>query len=210
MKTSNKFTVLGAAAVIAIGVTGVAAAGLANSHSMNLRLPDGAIAQIRYAGETPPEVRIQPVEFAVPAAYAEPFAEWPPFAQMQRMEAQMQRELVALETLPLLADSVAADPEGMPPLAGGAVPPGVEGYTVVMTSTPQGVCTRTIEFGGGTADRPPTVLTRASSGCGADSAGPQHSPGLQSVKSLPDRSDEGRAPAPAAGQGYLYKVSFAP
>lgn len=63
----KKLALVAAAVVGAAGLTGVAAAAILNSHVMRIQLPDGATAQIRYFGDTPPEVRVEPA--AVPLAW---------------------------------------------------------------------------------------------------------------------------------------------
>src|ERR1700753_2191885 len=87
MKASKTPFLIGAAAI----------AQIKHSHVLQVRLPDGTLEEIRYAGDTPPVVRLQPGW--APAAYAWPadaFGADSPFLALERISAQMDREAAAL------------------------------------------------------------------------------------------------------------------
>ena len=76
---------LGGLATAALAGTAVAADHAV--HVMNVAMPDGSVAHVRYIGDTPPQVRFVPIAVrAVPVAMIDPG-----FAAMDRMMAAMER-----------------------------------------------------------------------------------------------------------------------
>ena len=135
MKARKTPLLVGAAAVAAIGLAGAAVAEIQHRHVMQVRLPDGTLEEIRYTGDTPPVVRLQPGW--APVAYAWPQDVLPaeaPFAMLERLSAQMDREAAALlqqvrsEPGPLMDG-----PGGLTEVDIGKLPPGVSGSSVVST-----------------------------------------------------------------------------
>lgn len=163
---------LAAAAVVgAAGLTGVAAAAIQNSHTITIQLPDGATAHIRYFGDTPPEVRVEPMAGFAPLSWGGPdigLAD-PAFTQLRQAIAEMNRQadLMLAESQDLL--DAAPQPSGLQHANLGNLPPGVTGYSVVSTLTPKGVCSRSVEYRS-SADGRPQVVTRTSGDCGDESA----------------------------------------
>jgi len=128
---------------------------------LDVRLPDGSHAQIRYAGDTPPLV-----SFASPApvlAGLSPASDlfWPasPFAAPDLLLAGI----------------------GAPPL-------GAQGYSMVSTLSGDGLCTRSIEYRAFGDGRPPQVVTRTSTSCMTEEEQPEPPPrsGLTAVSSSLD------------------------
>jgi hypothetical protein len=60
-------------------------------HVLNVRLPNGQVEQIRYTGDVAPTVVLAP-----DAAMAPAFGPGSPFAMMERMSAEMDRQAAAL------------------------------------------------------------------------------------------------------------------
>lgn len=173
---------LAAAAVVgAAGLTGVAAAAIQNSHTMTIQLPDGATAHIRYFGDTPPEVRVEPTAVFAPLAWGGPgigFAD-PEFAQLRRAIAEMDRQadLMLAESQHLMDAPLQAS--GLLQADLSKLPPGATGYSVVSTLTPKGVCSRSVEYRA-SSDGRPQVVTRTSGDCGDGSAASDLAPASRS------------------------------
>jgi hypothetical protein len=165
-------------AVVAIGLAGGAAAAVVNhTHVLTLRLADGTREQIFYVGDTPPQVRMQPVQgaFAAFPAAAGPFGYDPAFAELQRLSAQMDREAAAMLTAPMLGGPVLGSPMlsgsgGLMTVDLGKLPPGVHGYSMVSTMSGGKVCTRATEYGAADGSGAPREVTRVSGDCGASAA----------------------------------------
>ena len=164
---------VGAAAVAAIGLAGAAVAEIQHRHVMQVRLPDGTLEEIRYTGDTPPVVRLQPGW--APVAYAWPqdvLASEAPFAMLERLSAQMDREAAALlqqarsEPGPLIDGPLMDGSGGLTEVDIGKLPPGVSGYSVVSTVNGGKVCTRTVQYGRVGASGEPRAVTRVSGDCG--------------------------------------------
>ncbi|MBW9051666.1 hypothetical protein [Rhizobium mesosinicum] len=137
---------MGAAVIAAAELAGPAAAETiahksANTHVLVVRLPDGSIEQIRYAGERPPQVRIdgQPE----PGLF-DPF--WPsaPFADLDRISAAIDREAAAV--LQQAGSMMLASPGNLTTIGLGELPAGVRGYSMVSTISGNGVCTRSVRY----------------------------------------------------------------
>src|SRR3954454_15281903 len=101
-------TLLAGAASIGIAISGAASAQTA--HVMNVAVPGGGIAQIRYFGDVPPQIVFAPAPAAFPASSGEAFGAWmpvssmfgpgfgsaSPFAVMDRIAAEMDRRAAAI------------------------------------------------------------------------------------------------------------------
>jgi hypothetical protein len=163
----KKLALAAAAVVGAAGLTGVAAAAIQNSHVMTVQLPDGATAHIRYFGDTPPEVRVEPTAGFAPLAWAGPAIGFagPDFASLRQAIAEMDRQadLMLAESQDFLAASPQAS--GLLQADLGKLPPGTTGYSVVSTLTPKGICSRSVEYRA-RGDGQPQVITRTSGDCG--------------------------------------------
>ena len=87
------------AGLASLAVAGAAlAADAPRFHTMNVNLPDGAVAQVRYSGDVAPTVTIAraPAQgWADPAGVLAGF-DPAPFAALDRMAAEMDREAAAM------------------------------------------------------------------------------------------------------------------
>src|SRR5690242_8690057 len=144
---------------------GLATAALAGSavaaehavHVMNVAMPDGSVAKVRYVGDTPPQIRVVPVRVApmMPVAMIDPG-----FAAMDRMmvamDAQadaMMRQAAMLQQMPAGAPLQHADMR--------TVPGGTVSYSYVST-TSSGGCTQTVRAtSNGSSDQPQVIRTSA-------------------------------------------------
>lgn len=160
---------VGVAAAAIAGSSGLAVAQSPDSHVMTIRLPAGGTEEIRYAGNTPPQI----VFAARPASSAnlDPlpalFGSESPFAMMARISAEMDREAAAmLAQADSLATQAQSNPTRLTEAALRSLPPGSASYSFVSTMSGNGVCTKSVEItstGNGTA---PRVVSRNSGNCG--------------------------------------------
>jgi hypothetical protein len=91
MPTIKKSFLAGTAALALAGSCGLALAGAPERHEMTVRLPDGGTARIEYTGNVPPKVTFARNPFAVSF-----FGAGSPFAELDRISAQMDREMAAM------------------------------------------------------------------------------------------------------------------
>jgi hypothetical protein len=143
MRTTRIALFTGIATIILAGIAGMAEAQTPEAHVMTLRLPDGRVEQIRYIGDVPPTVVV------APDAVATSFAPASPFALLQQMSADMQRQEAAMfQTINALT---------MP--NGG-------GFGMIPVLSGPGVCARSVQItftGNGQA---PHVVSRTAGDCG--------------------------------------------
>jgi hypothetical protein len=166
------------AGVALLGAAGLAAAASNDAHVLNIRLPDGSVEQIRYAGDTPPQVRL--------AAPAPAFIVYNPFAEMARISAAMDRQeaMMMQQAASLEAN---AGPHGLMQADVSRLPTGVQGFSMVSTLSGNGVCTQSVQYTSTGDGKPAKVLTKTSGDC---SAAPHAQPGMGAVPV------QTRAPAP--------------
>jgi hypothetical protein len=167
-----------AAAVAAAGAAGAAAAQIVKYHEMNVLSPDGAVAHIRYAGDTPPQIRFEQV--ATPTAFEQAFA-GSPFGDIERISAAMDQQAAALFNM-------ANGPDMFADLAPGAIqarlaqlPPGTQGYSVFSVSSGGKTCTEQMSYGYDGHGQP-QVHRVASGACDTAAAAPSASPAPLHVK----------------------------
>ena len=95
----------------AAGLAGASAGELARTHVLTVRLPDGSIEQIRYLGDRPPQIHWtqDPAPLFWPGIERVDMNS--PFAALDRMSAEMDREAQALlNQTARLQDSALASP----------------------------------------------------------------------------------------------------
>jgi hypothetical protein len=141
-----------------LGAAGLAAAAGNDAHVLNLRLPDGSVEQIRYTGDTPPQVRV--------AQPAPAFIVFNPFAEMERISAAMDRQeaMMMQQASSLEAGAV---PRGLMQVNVGGLPAGVEGFSMVSTVSGNGVCTQSVQYTSTGDGKPAKILTKSSGDCSA-------------------------------------------
>ena len=143
MRPSRTVLLAGAAALGLTGMAHFAQAEPANTHVMTVQLPNGAVEQIRYTGDVPPEVILAPDAAAFES----------PFTVLERMSALMDRQAEAM----LRAVSTMAAQPLYPPTteaAFGRLPPGAS------------VCMQSVEITYTGNGQPPHVVTRSAGECG--------------------------------------------
>jgi hypothetical protein len=156
MRLSRTVLLAGVAALGLAGVAGMAEAQTSNTHVMTVQLPNGAIEQIRYVGDVPPQVVVVPNAVSFES----------PFAALEQMTALMNRQAEAmLRSVRTMA--MQPVPVPMTEAAFGPAAPG------------PGVCMRSVQItytGNGEA---PHVVSRTAGDCGPSggSAVPAELPG---------------------------------
>lgn len=173
------------ASVTLAALTGAAALAASGpqAHVLIVRLPNGAVEQIRYFGDTPPKVVLSRAPMAVEAlGPAAMFGPNSPFAEMDRMSAAMDRQMAAMmaQAHAMQANALqshglagAAGPGGLQQVAVGSAPAGSESFSTVSTISGGHACTKSVEVVGQGAGKPPQVISKTSGDCGrAASASP--------------------------------------
>lgn len=166
MRLTRTTVLAGGAALLVAGTAAVAADKL---HKMEVALPDGATAQIEYAGDVAPKVTVEPADPQARAAF-DPFAELDRMAyEMQARHQAMMQQLAALQQA--AAQGGAAGP-GQVAFAGN-LPAGAH-FSYVSSTTDARGCTQTVQYSSDGTGAEPRV-TRASAG-NCDSAAREAAP----------------------------------
>jgi hypothetical protein len=149
------------------GVACVALAGTVAARTLTLQLPDGTTEQIDYAGDVAPRVSFTPPQIIDGA-----FGPNSPFALMQQISAQMDREADAMMHQ---MQAIAAQPltgPGQPiQVDMTKLPPGTQSYSFVSTLSPSGVCSQSTEIIAKGPGQKPQVITHRSGNCGTAAGG---------------------------------------
>lgn len=148
---------------------------------MTVQLPGGGFEEIRYTGDVPPQVRVEPIA----AAPAIPWIDPTPFAELDRISAAMDRQAALLLRQAALLNSPNANLVDTAALA--QLPAGSREYSFFSTASGSGVCTRSMEMTA-TGDGPPKVVTHSSGNC-APAGGAGSAAGLPVTRPPPSRSD---------------------
>lgn len=160
---------LGACAVLALaGLAGAAAAAvIQNSHVLTVQLPDGSTAHIRYFGDTPPQVRVDPAQGFSPADWPGPIGLIDPaFPAVDRAMAEMDRQAdLMFAQAQRMASAAPAGRDGLVRADFGQLPPGATGYSFISTVSSNGACTRSVEYRS-TGKGQPQVISKTSGDCG--------------------------------------------
>jgi len=159
------------AAAGAMLVTGAAVAA-EKYHVMNVALPDGSVAQVRYQGDVAPRIVIAdtPIQHI---SLADPFAGMDRmFAAMEMQHQQMMQRVAQMQAQ--MADAVqqAQSQTRTVSAADGAVAPanGVVQYSFVSTTSGNG-CTTSVQWRSDGSGAQPQVYKTSSGECGAKPEG---------------------------------------
>ena len=147
---------IGGLATAALAGTAVAAEHAV--HVMNVAMPDGSVAKVRYVGDTPPQVRVVPVRAVrmVPVAMIDPG-----FAAMDRMMAAMDAQADAMMRQAAMMQQMPATGAPLQHADVQKLPAGTVRYSYVST-TSSGGCTQTVRTtSDGSSDQPQVIRTSA-------------------------------------------------
>nr|WP_294510743.1 hypothetical protein [uncultured Rhodopila sp.] len=182
MRLSQTVLLAGAAA---LGMAGLANAQTSATHVMTVQLPNGAIEQILYSGDVPPQVVVVPNA----ASFGSPFA------ALEQMSALMQRQA---EAMLRSARAMAMQPMPVPmtEAAFGRVSPG------------SGVCMRSVQITyAGNGERP-HIVSNTAGDCGAPAgvAVPTELP-APAAPAMPARPRTIEVKAGSPDQGLVHRVA---
>lgn len=184
------------------GVAAVALAGTALAHTLTVQLPGGATEYVQYSGDIAPQISFGTIPIAAGPSSA--FGPNSPFALMQQISAQMDRETAAMmneiNQLQSAAFSSFANPGPTMQAAMTNVPPGTQSYSFVSTLSPSGVCSQSMQITSNGPGQKPQIVTHSSGNCGAMGVG-----GPTSVAA----PDESPATAPVQPQAHSYQANAA-
>ncbi|MGO4169111.1 hypothetical protein [Novosphingobium sp. YAF33] len=180
MRMPSRTYLFGAAALALLGA-GVAEAATARLHTMNVDAPDGSQIQVRYFGDTAPQVEVVPVEAAAEAGDAgDGGVMADPFMAMARISAAMDAHMDAMMQQAALVQRHAAQmqqqavagghAQGAPGvILAGDMPAGSH-VTYYSSSTDARGCTRSASYSSDGSGAAPKMTQAASDGCDAAGA----------------------------------------
>lgn len=179
MRFTRNMLIAGAAAVALAGAA--IAAKEANTHVLSIALPDGSIEQVHYSGDVAPKVVMVPAASIAPTAFFDAtFGPDSPFAAMDRISEQMNRQA---EAMLRQAATMAAQPDGAD------MPAGSFHYTMVSTSSGGKGCSQSVQVTSAGEGQQPKVIRTSSGDCSAVAASgatpavaPNAVPGAAEVK----------------------------
>lgn len=164
MRIVRNALLAGSAALMLSGVFAFAAAQDPSTHVMTVRLPGGGVEQIRYSGDIPPKVVVDPfddvADVGSPVGFFDPYA---PFAAMERISAQMDQQMAAMMRE---ANAVAANPAEAMEIDAGKLPPGAQSYSFVSNMNGNMFCARSVEITSRGDHQKPQVVSRSYGNCG--------------------------------------------
>lgn len=174
MRPLHIATLAGASAIALAGLAGWAVAEINDAHTLDVRLPDGSLAHIRYVGDTPPAVSFAPAPMALsilsPASDA--FGHGSPLAALEQISQAMDRQADAMLREAGAQSRLAFTGSDLMRVDVGKLPPGAQGFSMVSTLPGDGVCTRSVEYRSQGGGKPRQVVTRTSGACTADEKRP--------------------------------------
>ncbi len=183
MRTTRLTLLTGSAAIALAGFATIAPAATPEAHVLTLRLPGGQVEQVRYAGDVPPTVVL------APQSVVTSFAPAAPFALLQQISADMDRQAAALfANMTMLPSS------------------GFGGFGLVPVMSGPGVCSRSIQITFAGTGQAPQVVSHTSGDCGPAPAGaaPAALPNVPAPVRVPAVI---RAKADSPWQGLIHPVS---
>jgi hypothetical protein len=163
-------------------------------NTMNVALPDGSVAQIRYRGDVAPRIAVVPVDSRRVAAFD-------PFAQMDRQFAAMRaRHAAMMRQIAELHQQARAGQPGQVVVSSN-LPAGSYSYTVVSTTSRNG-CSQTVRWSSDGSGEEPRITRTSAGDCGAVQksapAVPVAAPAKPEAPAIPARVLERQARMPAA------------
>ncbi|HXQ10921.1 MAG TPA: hypothetical protein VN805_07975 [Caulobacteraceae bacterium] len=158
---------LGVATIGLIGAVAYAA-DAPQTHVLTIPLPGGGVEQIRYSGNVAPTVMFRQGSPAA-AAWANPFGAGSPFAMLDRIQAEMDRQMAAMLQHRMIMPTMPQIRGGpLQQVTAGAPPAGAQqSYSMVSTFSGGHACTESVEVTSQGAGQPPKVVRQSSGDCGA-------------------------------------------
>jgi len=196
MRNVRTAILVGVAAIAVAALSGVAAARDLNTHVMTVEVPGGGVAEIRYTGDVPPQVVFSPAPTTLSAftPFGAFFGSAPPFTELERISAAMDREAASLmRQAELLARAPALGANQVIETGLRSLPPGTTSYTMMSTWSGNSVCSQSIEITSPANGGQPRVVSRSSGNCGSapSSAAPIGTPTVPAPTHRPDMIETG-------------------
>ncbi len=193
MRTSAKLLLAGAGALAAARA---ALAAADPRHLLDVALPDGTIAHVHYVGDVAPRVMVAPA--AAPIA----FAMADPFAMMDRIAFDMDRQMDAmLRQAAALSRATPADQGRLREAALKQLPSGTVSYSVTSYASGDGAsCSQSVQVTSLGSNQAPRVKRQSSGDCTAMNSR-RATPAVQQAKPAapgltPVSLDRAKVPAP--------------
>ena len=190
MRARHTTILAGCAALAIAGLYEHATAGSVlpqQAHVLTFQLPDGEVEQISYSGNVAPGISISPVPAPFAAFTSDvPAVEQAPFADFDRIEAQMDQQINdMMKQNQLLAAQPFLGLDGtsgqLTQAALGKLPAGTSSYLMVSTLSPKGECTRTVQISAPTGGGVQNVVSKSSGDCSGEPALTVAAPAVQSA-----------------------------
>ena len=162
MRTATKLLLAGAGLVAAAGA---AVAASDKAHVMNVALPDGSVAHIRYVGDVAPRIVVAPPADAMPVA----FVAADPFAMFDRISWEMDRQMGAMLQQASALSAFAPGPDGkLSEAALKTLPAGTVSYSFASYSSGNGAnCSQSVQVTSLGQNQAPKVERQSSGDCSA-------------------------------------------
>jgi hypothetical protein len=169
---------IGGLATAALAGTAVAADHAV--HVMNVAMPDGSVAKVRYVGDTPPQIRFVPVQAVsmVPVAMVDPS-----FAAMDRMFAEMDAQADAMMRQAAMLSQMPATGSPLQHADMKTVPGGTVSYSYVSTTSSNG-CTQTVRMTSDGSGAQPQVIRTSAGKCDGAKVTPAVADGAAPAKTV--------------------------
>ncbi|WP_157219069.1 hypothetical protein [Flavisphingomonas formosensis] len=163
----NRKAMLAVAASLAVGTAAVAATKAEPSHVMEVALPDGSVAHIRYSGDVAPRILFAPAGADAFAPTAFDAFDAAPFAMFDRIAAEMDAQADAMfRQIDAMRQQAATQPGGLTAVSTGTLPAGAVSYSFVSTSSGKGMCSRSVQVTSLGEGKQPKVVSQTSGDCG--------------------------------------------
>jgi hypothetical protein len=190
----------GAAAGLLCIAGGMALAGSPRTHVLTVRLPGGAIEEIRYNGNVRPQVFVSPE--GMPADIARNSAFFGPgsaFAELDRISEAMDRQMQAqMQAMLRDARTFAQEPRLLTRIDVGKLPAGAQSFSFVSTVSGSGVCGKSVEITARGEGEKPQVVSKSWGDCGTTRGAPgvKLAPAAARPSNVREIDDRSRTPAP--------------
>jgi hypothetical protein len=182
MKPHTPVLLAGAAALaLTAAVTAAVASGPSDRHEITVQLPGGGTERIEYTGAAP-QVVFSPAPLAWPWVAPGDLWEAPSFVSLERMPADMDRQMDSLyrhESAAILAAPTVDD------VTFENLPPGTISTTWFSASSGNGFCARVTQISKPASGSKPQIVSHETGDCGAKS---EATPSLDSTSTAHDRS----------------------
>jgi hypothetical protein len=134
---------------------------------MTMQLPDGRTLRVEYTGNVPPRISVAKSPLAITWPTFSAFDLGPSFAELQRISAEMERQMDTLMRDAQSSFSIVAPSadNGLYDIKLGDLPPGSMSYSFFSTSNGRTTCSKMVEVTKPGDGAKPKVVSRTSGDC---------------------------------------------